>query len=192
MRWMMALCALGLMACGGSKTVDGGKGDAPAKAAEVESPVTAIDRDPTEALAAARAEHAACKPVPPASGAQFGELRIIDLRLEGDFTHAAKVVLHVTMAEVSGREHMAYPGIMIEFSDNAGLPAVTPETLYGITGCGTTEARFEFEAPAYVAPGTAITITAHASQPLTCKDAGECVRHHSVSLVRELRTAGGH
>ena len=97
----------------------------------------------------------------------------------------SEAVLRATLAEVAGRDHMAYPGIWLSFSVE-GAPHVAPFTAYGIGACDTTPAEWRFEAPAFVAPGTPVTITAHAGQPLTCDDPGGCVPVHSLSIERVL------
>ncbi len=157
--------------------------DAPRAATPKPAPRGAVSADP--GLVKARAEHAACVLKKTASDAPLGDLRIIDFQLDGTWDPGSKAVLRVKFAEVSGRPHMAYPGVRIEFSSNASR-AVEPHILYGLGGCQTAEKTWEFEAPAYVAPGTMIRITAHAGQPLACRDGAKCVPHHSVYIERRL------
>lgn len=113
------------------------------------------------------------------------ELRVSRFAIDGAIEPGATIELQVGLIEISGLGHGNYPGIMLAFDPPVVELNDTVGVLYAIFACEETPFTIPVTLPDDLAPGTMLTITAEAGEPL-CPD-GDCGVDDAISLTRRVQ-----
>lgn len=132
----------------------------------------------------------ACEPVE--DGVSFrdheaADLRITQFNIDGKIEPGATIELQVGLTEVSGLGHGYYPGLIFAFDPPVVELNETVGLLYAIFACQEVPFTLPVTLPADLDPGTTLTITAQAGEPL-CPE-GDCRIDDAMSVTRRVQTA---
>lgn len=121
--------------------------------------------------------------------AELAELRITRFQIEGDLVPGETITAHISMAEVAGVGHGAYPGVYLE-TDTALIPLETGVgQLYATFGCQEMHFEWPIALPEDLPVGEAIGFEVMTGAPLCGAEHTDCVEHDRIRLTRRVLPA---